>query len=753
MPISLRAEVNLGTVVGWLGFGVGINPEVAELADGRIVAVWLDAAADSDPGYAHYDVWARIHAADGSSSEAAFLVNADVAGGMGRPMVTATADGGFVVAWAQQNTDGTDYNNYRARAFDSAGSPRTADDLIVGIDTENPFSPVRDATWNDNDYGRVLGLSNGTTVLAWEQDDANTVSGRILSADGTTMGDGVLLLSPGDHFLLTELATGDVLVYEGTNDGVLMRLSDATLTGAPAGVPGASGPVTLEHDLGNDRAAGVAFGARSQAGEFDFIQPLPGGGFVMAYDYDDGASRLRVHWFDAAGAPVRHVDLAYPEQEDYDFGRVTPLADGSFLITWQMTIAYGDTDLGVQHFDAAGSALSDVVLIHTSQAAAQQVQDVDLLDSGELLVTFTDGSFTEIDGVIDYQRMSFVTLPGIETPGPTMGPDALLGTGGNDVIEALGGNDTVQGLAGNDTLSGGGGFDSLLGGDGFDRLIGGAQGDTLSGGAGGDTLLGNDGFDVLDGDAGHDRLEGHKGNDLLRGGAGDDVLYGNIGDDTLNGGDGADLAYMGDGADVFYDNTEGAPAGNDTVWGEAGDDVIYGGNGFDVFFGGSGADYIQGGKGFDSIYGGDQSDTIYGNDGNDLVYGGRGADLAYLGTGADVFVDDAQTAFGDDMVYGGGGWDTIRSLGGDDTVTGGDGADTFIFGAGIGDAVITDMTDNVDEVQLDAALWGGALSDAALAARTTLVDGAAQLELDTGATLTFAGLTTLDGLADDFAIL
>lgn len=331
---------------------------------------------------------------------------------------------------------------------------------------------------------------------------------------------------------------------------------------------------------------------------------------------------------------------------------------------------------------------------------------------------------------------------------PTEGPDTLDGGSGADRLEGLGGSDVIDGMAGPDTLDGGTGFDTLTGGAGHDLLIGGSQGDDLSGDAGNDTLIGNDGHDALAGAVGSDLIRGHKGNDTLGGGDGDDTLHGDTGDDIVTGGNGADLAWLGSGADVFHDNTQDAPANNDTVQGGAGDDTIWGGNGFDDFRGNAGADLIRGGKGWDSLFGGDQGDTLQANDGNDLVYGGRGADYALLGNGFDSWWDDAQTTHGDDTVFGGGGWDTIRSAGGDDSLTGGAGSDLFVFVSGIGNAVIGDFDTQVDRLSLDDGLWGGARTPSAFEARATLVDDALVLELDTGATLTFQGLTTAAGLSD-----
>ncbi|WP_238368682.1 hypothetical protein [Mesobacterium pallidum] len=409
----------------------------------------------------------------------------------------------------------------------------------------------------------------------------------------------------------------------------------------------------------------------------------------------------------------------------------------------------------------------------TPYASGQGTIDLALSDLGATfaaVVTYVDGHGTA-------ERVQSATTGAIGdralNQSGTEGTDLLVGGRRDDVLRGLKGRDTIWGKDGADTLFGGNGDDWIGGGDQADEIDAGAGNDVVWGGngrdrvllnagndvfwdndqtgeAGRDTVAGGAGSDTLNGAGGDDYFEGLLGADLLIGGAGNDTLLGGDGNDTVRGGFGQDHAYLGAGNDVFEDNTQEAPFNNDTVWAKDGDDSIYGGNGFDVFYGGTGSDYIRGGKGFDSLYGGDQADTLYGND---LVYGGKGADYAILGKGADVWMDDAQTTFGDDQVFGGGGWDTIQSLGGNDTLTGGAGNDSFVFGDGMGDVLLSDYEVGADDLTFTAALWGGALTQGELDARASTAAGDLVLTLDTGATLTFDGVTSTAGLLGDIGLM
>ncbi|WP_238368632.1 LamG-like jellyroll fold domain-containing protein [Mesobacterium pallidum] len=361
-----------------------------------------------------------------------------------------------------------------------------------------------------------------------------------------------------------------------------------------------------------------------------------------------------------------------------------------------------------------------------ARSIADFQRDVPDYDPGQ---DMGDGSWNPTDFRIDFvsllERVNGA-LAGVEVVRGASGSgsheaDDLTGSDFDDVIAGRGGWDTLTGLGGDDELLGDAGADVIYGGDGRDLARGEAGHDRIEGGADNDTLNGGDGFDTL---------LGGDGNDLVFGGAAGDDIRGGEGNDRLNGNDGFD-----------------------TISGGAGADAIAGHKGNDLSEGGSGADDIRGGKGHDTLHGGDQADTLYGNNGNDVIYGGRGSDHAELGTGADTWMDEAQAAYGDDRVFGGGGWDTIQSLGGNDTLTGGAGSDSFVFGDGMGDVLITDFVVGQDDLSFTAALWGGALSQAALDARASVPAGDLVLTLDTGATVTLDGVTSTAGLLGDIVLV
>ena len=133
-------------------------------------------------------------------------------------------------------------------------------------------------------------------------------------------------------------------------------------------------------------------------------------------------------------------------------------------------------------------------------------------------------------------------------------------------------------------------------------------------------------------------------------------------------------------------------SGNDTLIGNIGVNSILAGSGADNVSGHQGDDLLKGMFGNDQIWGGTDNDTLYGGSHHDTLYGGLGNDTLYGGSGRD-------------KLWGGAGNDRLEGGTGRDKLIGGAGADTFVFKSGWKMDEIKDFEDNVDTLELDAALW------------------------------------------------
>lgn len=131
------------------------------------------------------------------------------------------------------------------------------------------------------------------------------------------------------------------------------------------------------------------------------------------------------------------------------------------------------------------------------------------------------------------------------------------------------------------------------------------------------------------------------------------------GDDSIGGTFRRDLILAGGGDDRVL-----ARSGNDVVLAGLGDDIVLGGRGNDILAGGGGRDILHGGDGRDVLADGAGRDTSAGGRGNDLLIDGLGHDLLSGGAGCDAFVFRAATLAGGSLagnggiMFGGSGKDT-----------------------------------------------------------------------------------------------
>jgi len=399
------------------------------------------------------------------------------------------------------------------------------------------------------------------------------------------------------------------------------------------------------------------------------------------------------------------------------------------------------------------------------------------------------------------------------------GTDTLSGGDGADTLLGGPGSDLLIGGVGRDLVSYGGAGAGLLADLQFAFAnTGEAAGDTyaeiedIEGSAYDDDLRGNAANNQVIGGAGNDFLYGRDGDDTLLGGAGNDILVGGAGADVLNGGAGWNrISYWTSSVDLLADlqftfvNT-GIAAGDSYVGiqdiqGSAGNDEIRGNNYNNNIWGNAGNDVLYGRDGDDRLFGYIGDDTLLGNKGADLLNGGDGIDrasywTATAGVTADLLTPTVNTgeaagdtyvqiedlqgssyddilrgdnaangiwgAAGDDMIVGRGGndyleghvgRDTLDGGAGDDTLRGGGDADTFIFNEGRD--VIQDFWNDIDQIQLDAALWGGQSLSALqiISTYASVTNGNTVLDFGNGNTLTINSLANPDLLADDLLIV
>ena len=126
--VALAGESRIDTVAG----GAIAKPVTAALAGGGYVIAWHSVAADGDG----LDIHAQRFAADGSATGGQAIVNTTLAGHQTSPAITATDDGGYVIAWTSTGQDGSGDGVY-AQRFDAGGNAVAGETLINTVTALN----------------------------------------------------------------------------------------------------------------------------------------------------------------------------------------------------------------------------------------------------------------------------------------------------------------------------------------------------------------------------------------------------------------------------------------------------------------------------------------------------------------------------------------------------------------------------------------------------------------------------------------
>ncbi len=157
---------------------VDFEPDVAMDAEGEFVVVWTGAGVF--PG--DLLVIGRLYAADGSQVEV-FLVGSGTSDRARAPAVAMGSDGSFVVAWDNDESDGSDVDgrSVQARRFDSTGEP------------EDDQFQVNSYTTDDQENADVGIDADGDFVVVWESVGAGDATARSIMAqrfasDGSAAG-------------------------------------------------------------------------------------------------------------------------------------------------------------------------------------------------------------------------------------------------------------------------------------------------------------------------------------------------------------------------------------------------------------------------------------------------------------------------------------------------------------------------------------------------------------------------------------
>ncbi|HEY0012777.1 MAG TPA: M10 family metallopeptidase C-terminal domain-containing protein [Allosphingosinicella sp.] len=624
-----------------------LNPTVAALPGGGFIVAWGKTyGGDPDTGQ---DIAAQMYDAAGNEVGSRSEVASRSAFNALAPSVTMLADGGFVVAWYDDDTSAQPRARIvKAQLFDSSGAK-------VGAE----FAPGGTTLFQGR--ADVAALAGGGFVVTWSavnaDGDGAGILYRVYDGGGTAVGAATLANArtgrDQDLVSAAPLSTGGfVLTWWDDSPG-----ADGSASGIRAQLFDAAGAKLGPEFVVNATVAGIQ---RAPS-----VHSHPGG-FVIAWEDHGGAgsgdtsgAAVRAQLFDTGG---NKVGAEFLVNTTTALNQVEPaiaaLASGAIAVAWtdDSNSTATSTDIRTQVFapgTVQGTNGSDVMrLVHAL--------DVNVSGFGGVDSFYFGAAFTAGDTVNGGGNRDSIILQGDYSSGVTFGTGSVSNIAGIESISLLSGANASYG-------DGAGNFYSY-------RLT------MLDSNVAAGALMKVNGFHLRAGedftfdasaesDAAVQVFAGLGTDDLTGGGLGDAFIFGHDGrfakGDRVDGGGGYDVVYLrGDyrldfnaaGFEGAFTNVESiailtsannefAGGGDgefdyDLVWADA---LLASGATFTV-----NASRLQAHETFDfdgsretnghlRLFGGAAADMLTGGAGADQLHGGGGADLLAGGAGADLF--------------------------------------------------------------------------------------------------------------------
>ncbi|MEY4980123.1 MAG: hypothetical protein RLZZ352_2393, partial [Pseudomonadota bacterium] len=595
-------------------------PSITALADGGYVVAWMSLYQDGS----EWGIYTQRFDASGAAVGTETQVNTTTYHYQYAPVITALADGGYVVAWMSLYQDGSDWGVYLQR-FDASGT-------AAGVETQ-----VNTHTYDRQQYPSITALADGGYVVVWMslyQNDQWDVYTQRFNASGVAVGAETLVNSFTSYSQhqpsVTGLADGGYVItwtsenQDGSGNGIFSQRY--TADGQPQTLVSLTGDAsdnTLRFDSGNGRNQAVLDGG---AGNDSLI----GGTSNDTLQGGSGADTLQ----GGAGSDTYYVD---------DVGDV---------------VTETDANPATGGLDTVISSLSSYTLgAHVENGTLVSAETASLTGNSLNNRLLAGAGDNTIDGGAGIDTVSY------ENAGAGVNIDLSLtsaqSTSGSGV-------DTLLNI---ENLVGSAFDDSLMGNAEDNRLEGAAGSDTLDGGTGADTLVGGAGDDVyVVNDTGDVVTEQNNGQDT---GGIDTVAIVGLSSYTL-GSNIENAVIVNNGAS----NITGNSLNNHIVLDSgSGDNIIDGGAGIDTVSymnasagvninlgltsaqntGGSGVDTLLN---IENLVGSAFNDTFTGNGDNNILDGGAGTDTVIRSE------TQAQLSF---VVNADGSLNSTGTLGGADT--------------------------------------------------------------------------------------
>jgi subtilisin family serine protease len=358
------------------------NSSVASDDSGNYVVVWQSHDQDGDG----WGIYGRRFDADGVPQGDEFLINSVTTGLQGWPSVSMADNGDFVVAWTNFVSG---VATVWAQRFDAGGTPAGS---VFQLGSGQIASALP----------KVAMQNTGEFIITWlgSTIGGNAIYAQQFDASGVALGSAFQVSTSS---IGSEAATS--IDVNGNGDFVIAWASGLTggLTEIYARLYDSSGtPVTSE----------VAVNTFTSGRQMAPAVAIDGSGAFVVTWQDTGTGvgddrGIIYRRFDSSGAALAGEQQVVGASSA---GHIRPAiasdSAGNFAITWDGPDGLGDTDIFIQRFTSAGSAVGSIASLHTV-TGIQSVAAISSNDSGQLTLSWTN-SADGAEGGDDIQARSFV---------------------------------------------------------------------------------------------------------------------------------------------------------------------------------------------------------------------------------------------------------------------------------------------------------------------------------------------------------
>ncbi|MCP3960896.1 MAG: ricin-type beta-trefoil lectin domain protein [bacterium] len=306
-----------------------------------------------------------------------FQVNTYTADWQGLSAISVLADGGFVVVWTSDGSNGSDSSEHSIQ-----GQRFAAGGAAVGEEFQ-----VNTYTTDNQEYPQVSALADGGFVVIWtsigssgSDSSGSSIQGQRYAADGIAVGEELQINT------YTEGWQGSPAVAAFPDGGFLVVWHGRVSSGSPFRI------------LGRLYAAdGTAVGEEYQVSPdvpsnhwYPSVSRLDDGGFVVVWDSDAFGANVQGQRVGADGTVVG--GLIQIGTSGIGRPSVSVLADGGFVVVWtsrhsSSTDSSGNSIQG-RRFAADGTAVGGELQINTSTAFDQWYPSASALPNGGFVVVW-----------------------------------------------------------------------------------------------------------------------------------------------------------------------------------------------------------------------------------------------------------------------------------------------------------------------------------------------------------------------------